>query len=111
MRAQHISSRVSAVAWESRPLARFPKASTSQFPMTRMPLSDSGHDKAQTDIGDPEVWLLSIDIDGNDYWLWKHFTRCQPKIVVIEFNPTIPSHVEVCALLACDKQISLTGFV
>jgi len=38
--------------------------------------------------------LLSIDIDGNDYHAWKAISRYRPKVVVIEFNPTIPSEVE-----------------
>jgi hypothetical protein len=38
--------------------------------------------------------VLSIDIDGNDYHAWKAVRRYRPKLVVIEFNPTIPSAVE-----------------
>lgn len=38
--------------------------------------------------------LLSIDIDGNDYHVWKHVEKYQPKVVVIEFNPTIPTEVK-----------------
>ena len=38
--------------------------------------------------------LLSIDIDGNDYHAWAAITKYRPKIVVIEFNPTIASGVE-----------------
>jgi hypothetical protein len=38
--------------------------------------------------------VLSIDIDGNDYHAWKAVNRYRPKLVVIEFNPTIPSTVE-----------------
>jgi len=30
--------------------------------------------------------LLSIDIDGNDYWIWKAL-EYNPRVVVIEFNP------------------------
>jgi hypothetical protein len=29
--------------------------------------------------------LLSIDIDGNDYWVWKEIKR-KPSIVIIEYN-------------------------
>jgi hypothetical protein len=38
--------------------------------------------------------LLSIDIDGNDYHAWKSVTRYTPKVVIIEFNQSIPNHVE-----------------
>ena len=38
--------------------------------------------------------VLSIDIDGNDYHVWKAVSRYRPKLVVIEYNPTIPSAVE-----------------
>ena len=38
--------------------------------------------------------FLSIDIDGNDYHVWKAMKRYRPKIVVVEFNPTIPTEVE-----------------
>jgi len=30
--------------------------------------------------------LLSIDIDGHDYWVWKAISRCRPRVVVIEYN-------------------------
>jgi hypothetical protein len=42
----------------------------------------------------PELDLVSIDIDGNDYWLWHAHTQYRAKVVVIEFNPTIPPDVE-----------------
>jgi len=32
------------------------------------------------------IGLLSIDIDGNDYWVWKAIRAVQPEIVVIEYN-------------------------
>jgi len=38
--------------------------------------------------------LLSIDVDGNDYHIWEAVKSYKPKIVVIEFNATIPSTVE-----------------
>ena len=33
-----------------------------------------------------EIGLLSIDVDGNDYWIWQAITVITPAIVVIEFN-------------------------
>jgi hypothetical protein len=38
--------------------------------------------------------LLSIDIDGNDYHVWDAIEDYRPKIVVIEFNPSIPTAIE-----------------
>lgn len=38
--------------------------------------------------------LLSIDVDGNDYHLWAAIQRYRPKVVCIEFNPTIATGIE-----------------
>src|SRR5260370_16320657 len=40
-----------------------------------------------------DVDLLSIDIDGNDYHVWDAIYKLRPKLVVIEFNPTIANPV------------------
>jgi hypothetical protein len=37
--------------------------------------------------------LLSIDVDGNDYHIWKATSKYRPKTICIEFNPTIPTEV------------------
>jgi hypothetical protein len=37
--------------------------------------------------------FISIDIDGNDYHVWKAMTKYKPKVVCIEFNTTIPNEV------------------
>jgi len=33
-----------------------------------------------------KIDLLSIDIDGNDYWIWKEIKAVDPNVVVIEYN-------------------------
>ncbi|VXB83254.1 NADH dehydrogenase [Pseudomonas sp. 8AS] len=33
-----------------------------------------------------EIGLLSIDIDGNDYWVWQSIDSVKPAIVVTEYN-------------------------
>jgi hypothetical protein len=37
----------------------------------------------------PAFDLLSIDIDGNDYWVWQSMV-CRPRVVVIEYNAHFP---------------------
>ena len=55
--------------------------------------------------------FLSIDIDGNDYHVWDAVKMYKPKVVCIEFNPTIPKHIdfEQPADPACHKGASLTA--
>jgi hypothetical protein len=33
-----------------------------------------------------DIGLLSIDVDGNDYWIWQALTVVSPRIVVCEYN-------------------------
>jgi hypothetical protein len=33
-----------------------------------------------------EIDLLSLDIDGNDYWIWESLTCVNPRVVVLEIN-------------------------
>lgn len=33
-----------------------------------------------------DLGILSIDIDGNDYWVWKAITSASPRIVIVEYN-------------------------
>ncbi|MFP6560907.1 FkbM family methyltransferase [Paraburkholderia sp. B3] len=65
------------------------------------------HERVQPDTVDQllatagvpqEPDLLSIDIDGNDYWVWRGLQAFQPRIVVIEYNPyyTPPERWVMC---------------
>lgn len=43
-----------------------------------------------------ELDLLSIDIDGQDYWVWQAIAPCyRPRVVVIEYNAGVPFDVAV----------------
>jgi hypothetical protein len=39
--------------------------------------------------------LLSIDVDGNDLWIWESLKNYNPKMVVVEYNYTYPSDSSV----------------
>jgi len=44
-------------------------------------------EKLFKELNVPEEFdLLSIDIDGNDYWIWKAIENYRPRVVVIEYN-------------------------
>lgn len=66
--------------------------------------------------------LLSIDIDGNDYWVWKALKEYKPRLMVIEYNailgPSIkrvikynPSYAntDTCLFGASLKALELLG--
>lgn len=52
-----------------------------------------------------EIDLLSLDVDGVDYWLWEALTCVSPRVVVLEFNHlwgdehsvTVPYHDDFVA--------------
>ena len=43
--------------------------------------------------------LLSLDVDGNDLYLWRSLERFRPRLVVVEFNQTIPNDVHYGTLV------------
>lgn len=47
-----------------------------------------------SEIGAPRDFdLLSIDVDGLDWFVWESLRTHVPRVVVVEFNPTIPNDV------------------
>ncbi|MBS0191356.1 MAG: hypothetical protein U0573_09840 [Phycisphaerales bacterium] len=40
-----------------------------------------------------EIDLLCIDVDGIDYYIWEGLAAHTAKVIVIEFNPTVPNDV------------------
>jgi hypothetical protein len=41
------------------------------------------------------VDILSIDIDGNDYWIWESINSILPRVVIIEYNASFGSERSV----------------
>jgi len=42
-----------------------------------------------------EVDILSIDIDGNDYYIWEAISEIQPRICVFETHTIVPSNLAI----------------
>ena len=45
-------------------------------------------------IDNKDIDLLSIDIDGNDYYVWEAIKSINPRVVVIEYNAKFPANFE-----------------
>lgn len=45
-------------------------------------------------VGESPIGVLSIDVDGNDYWLWKALNT-QADIVCIEYNSWLPDPMTI----------------
>lgn len=44
-----------------------------------------------------QIDLLSIDIDGNDYYIFKSLESIRPRLIICEHNPTIPAEIDLVA--------------
>lgn len=55
-----------------------------------------------------DVDLLSIDIDGVDYWVWDALTACRPRLVIVEYNPFLGADRPVA--IPYDSQFDRHGF-
>jgi hypothetical protein len=67
--------RTEALCW------RYDLSATAAF-ITR----DNINDLVTAEGFDGPLGLLSIDVDGNDYWIWEAIDRVEPAIVVCEYN-------------------------
>jgi hypothetical protein len=54
------------------------------------------------------VDLLSLDVDGNDYWIWKALDCVTPRVVVLEFNAGCGPDVSVTMSYQPDFRLDYT---
>jgi hypothetical protein len=52
--------------------------------------------------------LLSLDLDGNDYWIWDALTAVTPRVVVLEFNAACGPERSVTMSYKPDYRMDLT---
>jgi hypothetical protein len=75
-----------------------PEIKPSQVKIVQCFVTAENINKVLMDNGvEGDIDLLSIDIDGNDYWVFKAVTVINPRVVVIEYN----------ALLGSDKPLTV----
>jgi hypothetical protein len=53
---------------------------------------------------------LSIDIDGNDYWVWERISCIDPVIVVVEYNATFGARKQLSVPYRSDFSRSQAHF-
>jgi hypothetical protein len=39
--------------------------------------------------------LLSIDVDGDDYYIFQSLKYLRPRVIICEFHPTMPAHIDL----------------
>ena len=49
-----------------------------------------------------DIGLLSVDIDGNDYWIWEAISEVLPRIVVVEYNSRLGSEKAITIPYSAD---------
>ena len=85
---------VDAADHDLRPVAHHLTAGRLRFVRTAVSRENANALVCEGSVG-AELDLLSIDIDGNDYWVWEALEVVRPRVMVIEYNATFPPPVSV----------------
>ena len=57
---------------------------------------DNINELISANITDAEIDLLSVDIDGNDYFVWDAITCISPRVLIMEYNAKFAPPVRYC---------------
>ncbi len=73
--------------WARHQYSRFPDTCLSPPQMVEAWVTRENVNQLVQDHGfSGEIDLLSLDLDGNDYWVWKELACIRPRVVVLEYN-------------------------
>jgi hypothetical protein len=101
-----VDARADAVEWTR---AEFERVGVIAPSMTSGWLTAENVNELLGDHGiEGEVDLLAIDIDGNDYWLWRAIRAISPRVVVIEYQDILGPERSVT--IPYDPQFSLDRY-
>lgn len=53
--------------------------------------------------------LLSIDIDGDEYYILQSLEKLRPRVIICEYNPTIPAEIDLYAPYGSNFGASVTA--
>lgn len=56
-----------------------------------------------------DIDLLSIDIDGNDYYIFESLSELKPRVIICEHNPSFPAHLDIYTRYIDDNKSSKFG--
>lgn len=71
---------------------------------------DNVNEVIQTAGYSGEIDLLSLDVDGVDYWMWEAITVITPRVVVLEYNHLLGPEVSVSVPYQADFVAEYTEF-
>ena len=79
-----------SIAWGERFYARHPDTKERPPRLRHAFLTRDSVNDVVADGGlEGEIDFLSIDVDGNDYWLWEALEAVRPRLVVVEAHPEL----------------------
>jgi hypothetical protein len=82
-----------------RDYAAHPQASEQRLQIANRLVTEHGPDSLDSilaEYGFPkDLDLVSVDVDGTDYHLWRGLRSFEPRLVVVEYNPMIPPHLDI----------------
>jgi hypothetical protein len=56
-----------------------------------------------------QIDLLSLDLDGNDYWIWKALTCVEPRVVILEFNTSCGPQASLAMSYQPDYRLDMSA--